>query len=76
MRAVHRVVNSLDQSILRHGDRDEAADQVLPRDHADLFAGKGRAKLAASIARLPQETRIATLYEWSCWTNWRPRSPP
>jgi len=44
-------------ALRRYGARDYS-------DGADLFAAKSRAKLAASIARLPQETRIATLHEW------------
>ena len=44
-------------ALRRYGVRDYG-------DRADLFAAKSRAKLAASIARLPQETRIATLHEW------------
>lgn len=44
-------------ALRRYGVRDYT-------DRADLFAFKSRAKLAASIARLPQETRIATLHEW------------
>jgi len=44
-------------ALRRYGVRDYS-------ERADLFAGKSRAKLAASIARLPQETRIASLHEW------------
>lgn len=44
-------------ALRRYGVRDYS-------DRADLFASKSRAKLSASIARLPQETRIATLHEW------------
>ena len=44
-------------ALRRYGVRDYS-------DRADLFAAKSRAKLAASIARLPPETRIATLHEW------------
>ncbi len=44
-------------ALRRYGVRDYS-------DRADLFANKSRAKLSASIARLPQETRIATLHEW------------
>lgn len=44
-------------ALRRYGVRDYS-------DRADLFAARGRAKLAASIARLPQETRIASLHEW------------
>lgn len=44
-------------ALRRYGVRDYS-------ERADLFAFKSRAKLAASIARLPQQTRIATLHEW------------
>jgi len=44
-------------ALRRYGARDYG-------DRADLFAGKSRAKLSGSIARLPQETRLATLHEW------------
>ena len=44
-------------ALRRYGVRDYT-------DRADLFAFKSRAKLASSIARLPQETRLATLHEW------------
>ena len=44
-------------ALRRYGVRDYA-------ERADLFGKNSRAKLAASIARLPQETRIATLHEW------------
>ncbi len=44
-------------ALRRYGVRDYA-------DRADLFAYKSRAKLAASLGRLPQETRIAALQEW------------
>lgn len=44
-------------ALRRYGVRDDS-------DRADLFAAKSRAKLAGSIARLPQETRIASLHEW------------
>lgn len=47
----------LQAALRRYGVRDYS-------DRADLFAAKSRAKLAASIARLPQETRIASLHEW------------
>src|SRR5208283_3262899 len=45
-------------ALRRYGVRDYT-------DRADLFALKSRAKLAVSIARLPQETRIATSHEWA-----------
>lgn len=44
-------------ALRRYGVRDY-------QERADLFGAKGRAKLAGSIARLPQETRIAALHEW------------
>lgn len=44
-------------ALRRYGVRDYA-------ERADLFGKNSRAKLAASISRLPQETRIATLHEW------------
>jgi transposase len=44
-------------ALRRYGVRDYT-------ERADLFGNTARAKLAASIARLPQETRIATLHEW------------
>lgn len=44
-------------ALRRYGVRDYS-------ERADLFAQKSRAKLAASLARLPQETRIASLHEW------------
>ena len=44
-------------ALRRYGVRDY-------RDRADLFTAKSRAQLAGSIARLPQETRLATWHEW------------
>jgi transposase len=44
-------------ALRRYGLRDYAA-------RGDLFGKHNRAKLAMAIGRLPQETRIATLYEW------------
>lgn len=44
-------------ALRRYGVRDY-------KERADLFAKNSRAKLAAAIGRLPQETRIATLHEW------------
>jgi transposase len=44
-------------ALRRYGVRDYS-------ERADLFAEKSRVKLAASIARLPQETRITTLHKW------------
>lgn len=50
-------------ALRRYGVRDYS-------ERADLFAQKSRAKLAASIGRLPQETRIATFHEWELLDFW------
>src|ERR1700761_3769829 len=44
-------------ALRRYGVRDYS-------NRSDLFGKNSRAKLAACIGRLPQETRIATLHEW------------